>query len=115
MPPFNLAQSATIRLFVNPLTLRHIPSTARRVMAPHFRKALLVSSALLPFFEERVDHHRDIKANQKSPHDAVPLRSLEATLSRNRRGYLAIAFQSHFPFAFKPNTTSRRMASERPG
>jgi hypothetical protein len=44
---------------------------------------------LLPFFKERVDQHRNIEADQKSPHDAIPLRSLESSLPRKLRNYLA--------------------------
>jgi hypothetical protein len=60
-------------LFVDPLTFRHIPSTARRVMPAHFRQALSIEPTLLPFFKERLDQHRNIEADQKSPHDATPL------------------------------------------
>ncbi len=46
------------------------------------------ASLLPPFFNDRVDQHRNIEADQKSPHDAIPLRALASTLARKLRCYL---------------------------
>jgi hypothetical protein len=59
------------------------------MMRAHIRKAPLVCPILPPFFNDRVDQHRNIEADQKSPHDAIPLRASACTLARKLRRYLA--------------------------
>jgi len=91
-------------LFVDPLTFRHVPAAARRMMRAHIRQAPLVCPTLPPFFNDRVDQHRNVEADQKSPHDAIPLRALASTLARKRRSYLA-----------DDEKAARNMSSGQPG
>ena len=56
---------------VGPLTLQNVPPAARGKMFSHSLQAFSVVAALSPLLKERVDDHRQIKADEKSPHDGL--------------------------------------------
>ncbi len=56
---------------VGPLTLQNVPPAARGKMLSHSLQAFSVVAALSPILKERVDDHRQIKADEKSPHDGL--------------------------------------------
>jgi hypothetical protein len=87
--PFLHLQPET--LFVDPLTLCDVSLPMLREILPHLSQAFFVKPTLLPLIKNRVENVGQIDAEQNSPHDAIPLRSLEATLARNGRGYLAFS------------------------
>ena len=55
---------------VAPLTLQNVPPATRGKMLSHSLQAFSVVAALSPLLKERVDDHRQIEADEKSPHDA---------------------------------------------
>jgi hypothetical protein len=78
-------------LLVDPLTLCDVPLPMLREIPPHLSQAFCVKPALLPLIKNRVENVGQIDADKNSPHDAIPLRALEATLARNGRGYPAFS------------------------
>src|ERR1700688_2512152 len=56
---------------VGPLTLQNVPPAARGKMLSHSLQAFSVVAALSPLLKERVDDHRQVKADEKSPHDGL--------------------------------------------
>jgi hypothetical protein len=68
---------STIRVSMSSSFIRHFPvpashstskSAACGVIHAYSPEAFFVGPTFLPFFNERVDQHRDIDANHKSPH-----------------------------------------------
>jgi hypothetical protein len=59
------------RSIVGPLTLQNVPPATRGKMLSHSLQAFSVVAALSPLLKERVDDHRQVKADEKSPHDGL--------------------------------------------